>query len=100
MARANAVVRRTLEGRMTTRAPRRFPELEHQAREAERARQLLEHACSALDHADPDEDAGTKAQRLRGAAVVAQSALAELWTAVGWYEAARMAEQYGLLDDD
>lgn len=85
---------------MTTRAPRRFPELEHQGREAERARQLLEHACSTLEHADPDEDAGRRAQRLRGAAVVAQSAIAELWTAIGWYEAASIAEQYGLVGDE
>jgi hypothetical protein len=79
--------------------PRPFPELSHQDRETDRAHRLLEHACATLEHAEPDEDAGQKAQRLRGAAVVAQSAIAELWTAVGWYEAAKTAEQYGLLDD-
>lgn len=85
---------------MTLRSRTRFPELDLQDRESERAHRLLEHACSTLEHADPDEDVGSRAQRLRGAAVVAQSAIAELWTAVGWYEAARVAQQYGLVEDE
>lgn len=82
---------------MTTRTRPAFPDLEHQQRETERAHQLLEHACSTLEHAEPNEDPGRIAQRLRGAAVVAQSAIAELWTAVGWYEAAEVAKQHGLV---
>ena len=85
---------------MTNRGRTRFPELDHQERESERAHRLLEHVCFTLEHSEADEDAGRKAQRLRGAAVVAQSAIAELWTAVGWYEAASVAGQYGLLEDE
>jgi hypothetical protein len=84
---------------MTIRPPTRIPELDHQDRESERAHRLLEHTCSTLEHAAPDEDLGQKAQSLRGAAIVAQSAIAELWTAVGWYEAATVAQHHGLPED-
>jgi hypothetical protein len=75
-----------------------FPELRHQVAEADRATRLLEHAVTVLTHAEPDELAADRAQRLRGAAVVAAQAAAELFVTCGWLEAAHAAEQHGLLD--
>ena len=76
-----------------------FPELSHQLREAHRAHALLEQACAMLEQAKANEPPGEHAQRLRGAAVVAGQAIAEIWVSVGWLEGAQAAEFYGLLGD-
>ncbi len=59
---------------------------------------MLEQVCSMLDQTMPNEPPGEHAQRLRGAAVVAAQAVAEIWVSVGWLEAVQAAEFHGLLE--
>jgi hypothetical protein len=76
-----------------------FPELSHQIAESQKARKLLEQVVAMLEHAPSEEPSGEHAQRLRGAAVLGQQAIAELWVSVGWLEAVQSAEFHGLLGD-
>jgi hypothetical protein len=72
-------------------------ELKHQAGQAAKAADLLQQARLIVESDKPDEGLGERAQRLRGAAVVAQQATAELWTTCGWFEAAEAADRHDLL---
>lgn len=74
-------------------------ELRHQEGQAQRAARLLEHARLAIETEQPRELPGDKAQRIRGAAIVAQSAIAELLVTVGWLEAAQAAQEQGLVPE-
>ena len=71
-----------------------------QERQAARAAGLLEHARLVVEQEQPDEPPGDRARRLRGAAIVAQNAVAELWVTVGWLEASQAAAQHGLAGED
>jgi hypothetical protein len=72
----------------------------HQDDQASRAGTLLRHAAEAVDSGRPSETTADRAQRLRGAAVLAQTAALELAVTCGWSEAAASAEQAGLLDGE
>lgn len=85
---------------MATGNLQRFPDLAHQVAQADRATFLLEHAVESLTAAKADELPTEKAQRLRGAAVVASQAVQEILVTCGWLEAAHAAEQNGLLEGD
>jgi hypothetical protein len=74
-------------------------DLKCQEQQAARAAFLLEHAVETLREEQPDEDRGVKAQRLRGAAVVAQTAALELMATCGWLECAQAVEMRGLLPE-
>jgi hypothetical protein len=77
-----------------------FPELAAKDREADRAALLLETAAENVTDARVDQTYAERAQRLRGAAVIATSAALELMNAAGWYEAAATASAHGLLDSE
>lgn len=74
-------------------------ELRHQEGQAQRAASLLEQARLAVETEQPRELPGDKAQRIRGAAIVAQSAIAELLVTAGWLEAAQAAQEHGLIPE-
>jgi hypothetical protein len=59
---------------------------------------MLEHVVDTLTIAVPDEPKTDRARRLRGAAVLAIQAIGELWTTVGWLEAANAADTHGLTE--
>jgi hypothetical protein len=89
---------------MTNRATTPDPEgwlaeLKCQQKEAARAAFLLEHAVETLRAEQPGEERSVKAQRLRGAAVVAQTAALELMVTCGWLESAQSAEAHGLVPE-
>ena len=79
-------------------------DLRCQQKQATRATVLLEHAVETLHAEQPNEERTVKAQRLRGAAVVAQTAALELMATCGWLESAHAAELHGFVpepaDDD
>ncbi len=74
-------------------------EVRNQVAQAERAHSLLEQVCTTLESEPAEEPYDAKAQRLRGAAVLAERAASELWVTVGWLEAAESATRLGLLPD-
>jgi hypothetical protein len=74
-------------------------DLRCQQKQAGRAAVLLEHAVETLHAEQPNEDRSVKAQRLRGAAVVAQTAALELMATCGWLESVHAAEMQGLIAD-
>ena len=75
-------------------------ELKAQRKQGARAVLLLEQAVATLHADEPGEDAATKAQRLRGAAVLIHTAGLELAVTCGWNEAAHAAEQADLIDEE
>ena len=77
-----------------------FPELAAKGQQAEHAAQLLEKAAQAVTAPAPGETWLGVAERLRGAASYAQTATSEILTAAGWFEAAHVAAEAGLLDGD
>jgi hypothetical protein len=74
-------------------------DIKAQRKQASRAVLLLEQAVTSLQVDEPDEASADKAQRMRGAAVLATSAALELAVTCGWLEAAHAAELCGLLDE-
>jgi DNA polymerase III delta prime subunit len=70
-------------------------ELKAQHTQAERAITLLETAAAALRTDDLTEAYDVRAQRMRGAAVLAHSAALELAITCGWFEAAHALEISG-----
>lgn len=84
---------------MTRPAARFGVERRNQERQAARAAGLLDHARAVVEHERPGEDPAERARRLRGAALVAQNAVAELWVTVGWLEAAQAASLHGLIEE-
>jgi hypothetical protein len=74
-------------------------ELRQREHDAQRAATLIEHAHSTIVTEEPHELPGDKAQRLRGAAIVVQNAIAELLIIAGWLEAAQAAQHDGLLPE-
>jgi len=79
-----------------------FPDLAHIDRETDRAALLLEQAAESVTDRKTLENEGyaDRAQRLKGAAVIASAAVAELFKASGWYEAAEAANEHGLLEGE
>ena len=71
-------------------------DLRCQQKQAARAAVLLEHAVETLHAEQPNEERAVKAQRLRGVAVVAQTAVLELMTTCGWLESVHASELHGL----
>lgn len=67
-------------------------DLGHQNAQAVRAGMLLRHAADAVESERADESDADRAQRYRGAAVLAHSAALELAVTCGWFEAARVVE--------
>lgn len=67
-------------------------DLKHQNAQALRAGMLLRHAAETVESQRPDESDADRAQRYRGAAVLAHSAALELAVTCGWFEAARIVE--------
>jgi hypothetical protein len=61
---------------------------------------MLEHVVDTLTAGVPDEPKQDRARRLRGAAVLAVAAIGELWTTVGWLEAANAADVNGLTEGE
>lgn len=82
---------------MTDSSLAEFPELAAAHEQAQKAATLLETAAHNLTHYEPDEPLADRAQRLRGAAVIASTAAQEVMGAVGWHEAAAAAASHGLL---
>jgi hypothetical protein len=74
-------------------------DLRCQQKQAARAATLLEHAVETLHAEQPNEERAVKAQRLRGAAVVAQTAALELMAVCGWLESAHAAELHALVPE-
>jgi hypothetical protein len=74
-------------------------DLRCQQKQGARAAVLLEHAVETLHAEQPNEERTVKAQRLRGAAVVAQTAALELMATCGWLESAHAAEQHALIPE-
>lgn len=75
-----------------------FPELGARERQAERAAKLLEKAAQAVTELPRDEGWLGHAERLRGAASYAQTAVTELLVTCGYLEAADAAARGGLLE--
>jgi hypothetical protein len=77
-----------------------FPGLAGANSQANKAIMLLETAAHNLTHyLDDESDCLARAQRMRGAAILAMTAVLELMNAAGWHEAACAAVVDGLLDD-
>jgi hypothetical protein len=74
-------------------------ELRCQESQAARAAILLEQVVETLHGAPVNEGRGAKAQRLRGAAMVAQTAALELMATCGWLDGAQAAEMHGLVPE-
>jgi hypothetical protein len=74
-------------------------DLRCQQKQGARAAVLLEHAVETLHAEQPNEERTVKAQRLRGVAVVAQTAALELMATCGWLESAHAAEQHALIPE-
>ncbi len=74
-------------------------ELRCHENQAARAAVLLEQVVETLHGAPVNEGRGAKAQRLRGAAMVAQTAALELIATSGWLDGAQAAELHGLLPE-
>lgn len=74
-------------------------DLRCQQKQASRAAVLLEHAVETLHAEQPHEGPSVKAQRLRGVAVVAQTAALELMATCGWLESAQAAEMHALIPE-
>jgi len=69
-----------------------------QDEQTRRAGVLLRHAAETVEGERANEAPADRALRLRGAAVLAQSAALELAVSCGWNEAVASAEESGLLD--
>jgi hypothetical protein len=82
---------------MTIRSVPEFPELAHASEQAHKAATLLETATHNLTHYQPGEDRATRAQRLRGAAILCTTAALEIMNTAGWHEAAHSAAVHGLV---
>jgi hypothetical protein len=67
-----------------------------QHKQADRAALLLQQAAATLHAVDDDETEAERAQRYRGAAVLASSAALEIAVSCGWSEAAVAVELHGL----
>jgi hypothetical protein len=72
---------------------------QHQEEQGRRAGILLRHAADAAEAQRANEAPAERAQRLRGAAVLAQTAALELAVTCGWSEAAASAKASGLFDE-
>ena len=75
-------------------------DLRAQHKQASRAALLLEQASATLHAVDDDETEAERAQRYRGAAVLATSAALEIAVTCGWSEAAVAADIGGLLEGE
>jgi hypothetical protein len=76
-----------------------FPEIAGADRQAERAVLLLEQAAADARRAgDGHHGWAARAQVLRGAVAMAQTAVAQIAVTAGWNEAADAANRGGLLD--
>jgi hypothetical protein len=84
---------------ITPNPERWLADLRCQQKQAARAAVLLEHAVETLNSDQPNEGPSVKAQRLRGAAVVAQAAALELMVTCGWLESAQAGEMHGLVPE-
>lgn len=74
-----------------------FPDLAHAIDQAQKAATLLETAAYNLSHSPPGEDLQTRAQRLRGTAILCTTAALEVMNVAGWHEAAHAAAVHGLV---